>query len=69
MIRVKNRDAVIESLKDKRIYLPVHWKNPQSKNKLFKDLISIPMFSNYSDEAFNYMVKQLQNILEIKNEK
>jgi hypothetical protein len=59
VLKTKNRDLLKKKLISKGIYLPVHWPKSSQNNLLYDELISIPLFSNYTDIEFNYMLNNI----------
>lgn len=50
VLRVEGRDALREFLRERRIFLPVHWPNARRHdNPLYAEVISIPVDSRYDE--------------------
>jgi len=59
-MRVKNRNNLKSNLSDAGIYLPVHWPYSTMPNSLYEDIISVPLFAEYSDKDFLYLFSNLK---------
>ncbi|VAW63372.1 hypothetical protein MNBD_GAMMA11-1566 [hydrothermal vent metagenome] len=59
-MRVKNRDALRSAMKKHGVFLPVHWSCATIKNRLYEEIISIPLFTIYEDNEFMYLVEKLK---------
>jgi hypothetical protein len=64
ILKIKNRDLLKKELAQKDIYLPVHWPKSSQNNILYEELISIPLFSNYTDDEFNYLIQCVKELLD-----
>ena len=66
VIKIDNREEIIQFLRKKGIYLPIHWpykgQSPVS-NILYEKLISIPLFFFYSDEEFEFLKESLIEVV------
>lgn len=60
---VENRDYFRKNLMKKNIFLPIHWPKSSCANNLYEKIISIPLFENYSDEEFDYMINTIKEAL------
>lgn len=60
---LKDRDLFRQKLMEKNIYLPIHWPKSSCDNKLYSNIISIPLFETYNDETFDYLVDKLKEVL------
>jgi len=63
ILKIKNRDIVRKELMKKGIFLPIHWPKSTQENKLYKELISVPLFLVYNDIEFEYLVNAIKEIL------
>lgn len=63
ILKVENRDEFRKKMMNKNIFLAIHWPKSSQNNVLYKHIISIPLFSNYTDNEFNYLVKSIKDIL------
>jgi len=66
VLKIDNREEIIQSLRKKEIYLPIHWPyRGQSPipNILYQKVLSIPLFSFYSDEEFNFLKESLIEVI------
>jgi len=63
VIKIKDRDIFRKKLFKKQIFLPIHWPKPNIDNVLYDEIISIPLFENYNDEDFEYLVNSIKEIL------
>lgn len=63
VLTLPHRDILQKHLRDKKIYLPIHWPRSSQQNKLYDTLISIPLFETYDDEAFAFMMQQIKENL------
>jgi len=57
---IKNRNKIRENLKKHGVYLPVHWPYSTVRNYLYDNVISIPLFSNYTDSEFMFLIEKLK---------
>jgi len=60
ILNIENRDIIRQKLRDKNIFLPIHWNSTHS---LSKNILSIALFSNYSDDEFKYMIDTIKELL------
>ncbi len=60
---IPNRDKFRNKLKENRIFLPIHWPQSTQKNSLYDSIISIPLFENYSDSEFEFMIQKIKEIV------
>jgi len=64
VIKSEIRDEIRDKLFQKKIFLPVHWpKSKYTQNSLYSKVLSIPLFENYTDEEFKYLLDSLKEIL------
>jgi len=64
VLRLKTkRNVVRDMLKQKNIFLAVHWPKSSQKNILYEEVLSVPLFENYSMEEFEYMKQVLEEII------
>lgn len=63
VLSVKNRDALRKKLRDKDIFLAVHWPESSQGNILYENIISLPLFATYADIEFEYMLNELKATL------
>jgi len=57
---LKNRDVVREKLRQRGIFLAVHWPKSTQNNPLYDTIISIPLFLHYDETTFNFMLKEVK---------
>ncbi|MDH6525573.1 hypothetical protein [Polynucleobacter sphagniphilus] len=50
VFKSRRRDELRKYLFSKKIYLPIHWPIFNLDNPLYTELLSVPLFSNYSSE-------------------
>jgi dTDP-4-amino-4,6-dideoxygalactose transaminase len=62
VMKLNNRDKIRKKLFDYKIFLPVHWPKILD-NILYDRLLSIPLFENYSDEEFEYIINVMKRII------
>ena len=62
VIKLNNRDKIRKKLFEYNIFLPVHWPKIL-ENVLYDKVLSIPLFENYSEEEFDYMVNILKKVI------
>jgi len=60
LLKVMNRDIIKSELIKKNIFLPIHWPKSSQDNNLYDQVISIPLFSNYTDEEFSFLIEELR---------
>ena len=63
ILKLEKRDELRKLLINKNIFLPIHWPQSSQENNLYSKLISIPLFSNYSDKEFKYMIGSIKEFL------
>jgi len=66
VLKIDNREEIIQYLRKKGIYLPIHWPyrgQSPTPNILYKKILSIPLFSFYSDEEFNFLKESLIEVV------
>ena len=63
VLYVEDRDALRKKLRDKDIFLAVHWPQSSQENTLYDNIISLPLFAIYADIEFEYMLNELKAIL------
>jgi hypothetical protein len=64
-VRIKNRDLIRSTLMSHKIFCPVHWSLPDDIDRnifnestaLSKEILTIPISENVSQEHFNYLIK------------
>jgi len=62
VMKIDNRDTIRKKLFEYKIFLPIHWPKI-TNNVLYDKIISIPLFENYTDKEFEYMVDILKKVL------
>ncbi len=55
VIKISKRDDLRKYLFSKKIFLPIHWLQSTRNNTLYKEVISIPLFSRYSMDDMKYI--------------
>lgn len=63
VLSVKNRDVLRKKLRDKDIFLAVHWPESSQGNILYENIISLPLSAIYADIEFEYMLNELKATL------
>ena len=63
-LSISNKNAFFQEMKKKNIFLPNFWPKSSQNNNLYTNLVVIPLFYNYSDSEFNYILKQISIFLE-----
>jgi len=63
VIKIQNRDIFRKELFKKKIFLPVHWPKSSIDNILYDEIISLPLFENYNDVEFRYLVNSIKEVL------
>lgn len=63
-MKVSNRDLLKKYLFSKNIFLPVHWPKSTQYNRLYDQVISIPIFSQYSNEDMIYIINSIKEFYE-----
>jgi hypothetical protein len=66
VLKMKNRELFKRKMISKSVYLPIHWPRSSQDNILYDELISIPLFSNYTDKEFDYLVNIIKKSLDGK---
>lgn len=64
VMKVKKRDELRKFLFSKNIFLPVHWPGDKVKNPLYGEIISIPLFSAYSEKDIKYIISSIKEFYE-----
>ena len=59
-LKLKERDELRAYLMKKNIYLPIHWPESSQKNRLYDEIISIPLFIQYKEDEFNHMIDAIE---------
>ena len=67
LIKLKKRDELRHYLMQKNIYLPIHWPQSSQKHNLYNEVISIPLFSQYNEKEFNYMINTIEDFINERN--
>jgi hypothetical protein len=75
-VAVKNRDRLIHTLKDHRIYAPVHWHLTiddvpaefATAHELSKSLLSLPLRTNLPEDAYRFMADIITNHMKEQEE-
>ena len=62
VLKLNNRDKIRKKLFEYNIFLPVHWPK-LTDNVLYNKVISIPLFENYLEEDFNYMINTIEKVI------
>lgn len=60
---VKDKVEFLKTMRSKNIFLPNFWPKTSQDNFLYHNLVVLPMFNNYTDEQFNYMINETRLIL------
>ena len=63
VMKLNNRDKIRKRLFDYKIFLPIHWPNKILNNVLYDKVISIPLFENYSNKEFEYVLSILKKVV------
>lgn len=63
-MKVPNRNELRKYLFSNKIYLPIHWPQSTQKNTLYNNIISIPIFSNYSMDNMIHIAKTIKEFYE-----
>jgi len=63
VIKIDNRDKFRKMLFQKNIFLPIHWPNNEVDNVLYDKVISIPLFENYDEKDFEYLIASIKEVL------
>ena len=61
VMKINNRDIIRKKLFEYKIFLPIHWPKV-TNNVLYDKIISIPLFENYTDKEFEYMLNILKKV-------
>ena len=64
IISIKNRDNFRKLLINNNIFLPIHWPKNNTNNLLYDTIISIPLFSIYTDKEFDYLINKIKGVYE-----
>ena len=63
VIKIDNRDKFRKMLFQKNIFFPIHWPNNEVDNILYDKVISIPLFENYDEKDFEYLIASIKEVL------
>jgi len=63
ILKIKNRDEIRRRLMAKNIFLAAHWTQGPIDNILYQELVSIPLFTMYNDEEFQYLAQAIKDVL------
>jgi len=63
ILKIKNKDEIKRRLMTKNIFLAVHWAQGSIDNILYQELVSIPLFTMYNDEEFQYLAQTIKDVL------
>lgn len=64
IMKVSKRDELRKFLFSKNIYLPIHWLNKYKSNQLCDNIISIPIFSQYTFDDMKYVSSSIREFYE-----
>jgi dTDP-4-amino-4,6-dideoxygalactose transaminase len=64
VMKILKRDELRKYLFSKNIFLPIHWPKSSQENPLYEEVISIPLFSNYSMDDMKYIVTNIKEFYE-----
>ncbi len=60
VMKIDNRDELRAYLFDHRIFLPIHWPFFGIENSIYNNVISVPLFSNYSTDDMSNVVERMK---------
>ena len=63
IMKILKRDTIKNKLMQSNIFLPVHWLKSTQDNELYNLVISVPLFENYNDDEFDYLINSLKDLL------
>ncbi len=61
VMSIDNRDEFRKKLMDDNIFLPIHWPKSSTSNKLYENIISIPLFEIYTELDFLYLIDKIKD--------
>lgn len=64
VIKVRDRDSLRKYLFKRSIYLPIHWPESSQNHALYRSVISIPIFADYSLNDIKYVVRSIKEFYE-----
>ena len=64
VMKITRRDELRKYLFSKNIFLPIHWPQSTRNNTLYKEVISIPLFSRYSMDDMKYIATSIKEFYE-----
>ncbi len=64
VMKLPKRDLLRKYLFSKNIFLPIHWPKSINDNCLYNEIISIPLFSQYTTYDINYVVNSIKEFYE-----
>ena len=67
IIKVSNRNKLRKYLCDRQIYLPVHWVHNEVHNDLYQQLLSIPVFIQYTLSEIEYVGQSIRKFIDEKH--
>ena len=62
VISIANRDEFRKKLMNDNIFLSIHWPKSTTHNELYSNIISIPLFGEYSDLEFSHIIDKIKGI-------
>lgn len=62
-LTINNKLDFIKKLRSKNIFLPDFWPQTTQNNYLYTNLVVFPLFNNYTDEQFDYMLENIREHL------
>jgi hypothetical protein len=62
VMNIKDRDYVRKKLFEENIFLPIHWPGAGEVNILYQTLISVPLFENYTDDEYEYIINNIKKL-------
>ncbi len=65
-IFIHDRYEIRSKLMNEGIFLPIHWPYSSQAHEIYTKIISIPLFSNYTDSEFDYMIERIKEVLDEK---
>jgi len=63
VMKLLERNNIKKMLMELNIFLPVHWGKSTQDNDLYNLVISVPLFENYNDDEFDYLINSLKDLI------
>lgn len=62
-LKVGGKKTFLEYMRSKKIFLPNLWPETTQNNNLYTNLVAIPLFNNYTNKEFDYLLENIRIFL------